>query len=254
MNHTTPHLLSGQGNKRALVFIHYFGGAAQSWQWLIPYLSTEYYCISINLPGFGNTIISENPSVAYYAMFIQEELEQLGVNEYVLIGHSMGGKIALQLALNDRHQKKIRQLILLAPSPPTIERMPEEEKQRMLQHPNETIEKETVYKIIVAPLTEEQFALAVHTQGIIDNCVWKWWILDGMNTPLSDEVEHLKLPISLIASTDDPCITPKMLNEDVIPYLPSGIQLMIYKKIGHLYPMEAPEWLAGVIESIVKYK
>ncbi|MDB5255941.1 MAG: hypothetical protein JWM14_636 [Chitinophagaceae bacterium] len=252
MINPTPHLLSAQNNKPVLVFIHYFGGAAQSWKWVIPFLSPDYYCIALTLPGFGATPMEHEPSVAYYARFIQEELERLGVMKYSLIGHSMGGKIALQVALNEQHQKKLRQLILLAPSPPTIERMPESEKERMLQHPNEEVEKETVHKVTVVPLKEEEFALAVHTQSIIDNRVWRWWILEGMNTPLSSQTTQLTLPIALMASVDDPSITPKMLNDDVIPNLPSSTQLMIYKKIGHLYPLEAPEWLAGVIRSTIK--
>jgi len=179
-------------------------------------------------------------------------LIKLSIKEYVLIGHSMGGKIALQVALNESHQKNIQQLILLAPSPPTVERMPEIEKERMLQHPNEAVEKETVRKITVGDLTDEQFTLAVHTQSIIDNRVWRWWILEGMNTPLSSQTKQLTLPISLISSIDDPCITPEMITKEAMPNLPVQTELLMYKKIGHLYPLEEPEWLSYVIHYTIK--
>ncbi|MBC7486233.1 MAG: alpha/beta hydrolase [Cytophagaceae bacterium] len=252
MEKNSPHLLSAQKDKPVLVFIHYFGGAAQSWKWVIDILSPEYYCVALSLPGFGNNPIAQKPSVDYYSSYIQQELITLGIKEYVLIGHSMGGKIALQVALNEQHEKNIQQLILLAPSPPTVERMPEREKERMLQHPNEEVEKETVRKITVGNLTDEQFALAVHTQSIINNRVWRWWILEGMNTPLSSETKQLTLPIALISSIDDPSITPEMIQQETMPNLPPQTQLMMYKKIGHLYPLEEPEWLSYMIHYTIK--
>ena len=122
----------------------------------------------------------------------------------------------------------------------------------MLQHPNEAVEKETVRKITVGDLTDEQFTLAVHTQSIIDNRVWRWWILEGMNTPLSSQTKQLTLPISLISSIDDPCITPEMITKEAMPNLPVQTELLMYKKIGHLYPLEEPEWLSYMIHYTIK--
>jgi len=252
MKKNSPHLISEQHNKPTLVFIHYFGGSAESWKWVIDILAPEYYCVALSLPGFGNNPIEQSPSVEHYAAYIQQELNTLGVKEYVLIGHSMGGKIALQVALNDQNKRHMQQLILLAPSPPTIERMPEKEKERMLQHPNEETEKETVRKITVGQLTDEQFTLAVHTQSIIDNHVWRWWILEGMNKPLPSQTQQLTIPIALISSIDDPCITPEMIQLEALPNLPMHTELMMYKKIGHLYPLEEPEWLSYMIHYTIK--
>jgi pimeloyl-ACP methyl ester carboxylesterase len=241
---------TGKGNK-TIVFIHYFGGSAESWRWVIDILAKDYTCLAFNLPGFGQTQISNDPSVEYYADFIKEELEKLNISQYILIGHSMGGKIAVELATQDEH-KQIHQLILLGPSPPTIESMPKAEKTRMLKHPNEDVAKETVQKIIVNPLSAEQYALAVNTQLIIDQKVWQWWILKGMNIPVKRNPKYLTIPVTLISSENDPCITPKMINEEVLSTLPAQTQFISCKNIGHLYPLEAPVWLAEVIELIVK--
>lgn len=252
MKNNSTHILSGNIDKPVLVFIHYFGGAAQSWKWVIDILSSEYYCVALSLPGFGNNPMNEIPSIDYYAAYIQQELNTLEIHEYSLIGHSMGGKIALQVALNDHHEKKIQQLILLAPSPPTIEQMPDKEKERMLQHPNKEVETETVNKIIVQSLSDDKFTTAVHTQSIINNRVWRWWILEGMNTPLSSKTKQLTLPIALFSSIDDPCITPEMIQKETMPNLPAQTDLLMYKKIGHLYPLEEPEWLSYMIHYTIK--
>ncbi len=86
-------------NGETLVFLHYFGGSAGSWQWVAEKLKDSFRCISINLPGFGGTPALQAPSIQCYANYVQDQLSLLAVNNYHLIGHSMGGKIAMQLAI-----------------------------------------------------------------------------------------------------------------------------------------------------------
>lgn len=241
----------GDGLK-TLVFLHYFGGSAQSWNWLVDILYTDYRCITINLPGFGETTIDTKPSVEYYAEFVQTILAQSNIGRYNLIGHSMSGKIAVKMATKD-HSNSIQQLILLAPSPPTVEHMPEAEKVRMLNHPNENVAVETVKKITVKPLNEDQFSIAVATQLQIVEPVWRWWINEGMKKPLDFDTHKLNgLPVTVITSTDDPCITFKMIQNEVMPNLPADATLITCNGIGHLYPMEDATWLANTLKSIVK--
>lgn len=101
-----------------LVFLHYFGGSAQSWQWVAEKLSDNYRCVALNLPGFGGTPPLEKPSTQGFADFVRSALSKLKIGRCALIGHSMGCKIALQVAA-DAAPETIQQLILVAPSPPT---------------------------------------------------------------------------------------------------------------------------------------
>ena len=132
------------GNKgEALVFLHYFGGSARSWKWVTEQLSDNYRCFAINLPGFGGTTPLQKSTIQGHADFVQRELKALGVDTYTLVGHSMGGKIAIQVAAN-APKGTIKQLVLIAPSPPTTEPMPEDEKERMLHHPKRSEAEKTV--------------------------------------------------------------------------------------------------------------
>ncbi len=107
-------------NGKTIVFLHYFGGSAQSWKWVGEKLKDSFRCISITLPGFGGTPSLQAPSIQCYAKYVQDQLSLLAVNNYNLIGHSMGGKIAMQLA-TDAIEGAVQQLILIAPSPPSTE-------------------------------------------------------------------------------------------------------------------------------------
>lgn len=84
-----------------LVFVHGSGDSAQVWAPLI-HLLPQYQSIALDLPGHGALIAepgSATMSVSEYAAFVQAELTRHRLTNPTLIGHSLGGAIALQLAL-----------------------------------------------------------------------------------------------------------------------------------------------------------
>ncbi len=114
----------------------------------------------------------EAPSIQGFAEYVQEQIISLGIKTYTLIGHSMGGKIALQMAAN-APKDSIQTLILVAPSPPTTEPTPEKEKERMLHHCDPQEAEKLIEDSIRKPLTEDQHALALKTQLITDRATWR---------------------------------------------------------------------------------
>lgn len=227
------------------MFLHYFGGSAQSWRWVAEQLSGEYHCIAINLPGFGGAPAMEEPSIQGFADYVQEELRSLGIKTYTLIGHSMGGKIAMQVAA-DASKESIRHLVLVAPSPPTTEPMPAKEKERMLHHPDRKEAEKTVVSATKQHLNEDRHSLAVETQLIIDNATWKWWLLEGMDHSIADRVTPLGMPITVLASKDDPVMTSEVIKERVMQVFGKA-ELVTTQQVGHLSPLEAPDWIAAQI-------
>jgi pimeloyl-ACP methyl ester carboxylesterase len=240
-----PFIDQGKGEP-TLVFLHYFGGAANSWQWVIQALEAEFRCVALDLPGFGQQPPLEEPSLQAYSDFVWEALAGLGVDHFVLVGHSMGGKIALQMAaasvLEEPHK-----VILVAPSPPTQEPMPEEERERLLQHHTDPENAETtVDQATLQPLSDTQRAIAIQNHTLATDSAWRWWLLEGMNQVISDRLRHLKTPVTVVASTDDPVIPFDILQSELIEKLPQA-EMVKLSQVGHLLPLEAPERIAEVI-------
>lgn len=231
--------------KPHLVFLHYFGGAAESWKWTIDALKETFDCTAINFPRFGNTEALKERTILNYAKYVLEKIKTNHSQNCVLIGHSMGGKIALQAAALDT-EKRIAQLILIAPSPPTTEPMKEEEKERMLQQNREQAEI-TVQKSTGIELDPEKFKLGVETQLMEDHQTWKWWIEEGMAHSILDQISLIQTPITVLSSTEEPVMTPEVIQERVMQHLPNA-RFIKTTKIGHLIPMEAPEWTAKTIK------
>lgn len=233
-----------------LVFLHYFGGSAGSWQWVIPQLEDKFHCVALNLPGFGGTTALNEPSLVSMAQWVLKELALLDIYDFTLIGHSMGGKIALQMATMPS-EMEIHQLILVAPSPPSFEPMPIIEKERMLHHPDTKEAAQTVENSIGKNLSEHKKNFAIETQLSADHTSWEWWLNEGKNHSIVEEVQGLEIPVTVISSDDDPVISMDVINEEVMPNIPK-VQLVQTRDAGHLLPLEKPDWLAEQIRIIAK--
>ncbi|MGF1521178.1 MAG: alpha/beta fold hydrolase [Leptolyngbyaceae cyanobacterium] len=239
-----------RGCDLALVFLHYFSGAAVSWQWVIEKLEPNFRCVAFDLPGFGDAPSLTHPSLQGYATSVRQALAELELGEFVLIGHSMGGKIALQVAAEPRI-KGLRQVVLVAPSPPTQEPMPQENKERLLNnHPSRISAETTVEESTQKELPDSRKETAIQTHMQAEESAWNWWLLEGMNNSIADQMQNVQVPVTVIASHDDPVIPYETIQQDVMGLLPK-VELVELSGTGHLMPLEIPDEISQVIRQLV---
>ena len=104
----------GQGPE-TLLFIHGLSSNLQVWTRNLPVLSARYRCIAVDLPGYGQSpALPGQVSLQRFSALLIELLYQLGATEATLLGHSMGGQVALTAAL--RYPRTVRRLVLAAPA------------------------------------------------------------------------------------------------------------------------------------------
>lgn len=91
-------LEAGRGD--ALVLVHGFLGGASQWRGQMETLSARRRVIAPDLPGFGDDAESAPiPSIPDLAGFLLGFLKDLDVPRFALLGHSMGGMLAQEMAL-----------------------------------------------------------------------------------------------------------------------------------------------------------
>jgi len=100
--------------QRTIVFIHGFGGYAGQWVYQLQKFSLSNRVIALDLRGHG---LSDKPTSGYDMATSQADLEKafeiLKVNSpFVLVGHSFGGALVTEFALN--HPERIEALVLMA--------------------------------------------------------------------------------------------------------------------------------------------
>ncbi len=107
-----------QGTGKAILLLHGFGASSYTWRHVEPALTASgYRVITLDLKGFG---LSEKPFDDGYSIFDQAALvsqfiDQIGLRKVTVIGHSLGGGVALVLALdkNPAKRKRITRLVLI---------------------------------------------------------------------------------------------------------------------------------------------
>jgi len=102
----------GSHDRPMLLMVHGLGDEADTWRHVFSPLSKQFHTIAVDLPGFGRT---EKPKTDYTPQFfintIIDLLDQLGINQTILIGSSLGGILAQGLALT--HPEHVKGLVLV---------------------------------------------------------------------------------------------------------------------------------------------
>jgi pimeloyl-ACP methyl ester carboxylesterase len=90
-----------QGDHRPIVFVHGLSGQWQNWLENIPRFAQHRRVVALDLPGFGvSPMPNETITIDYYARVVTELCDRLGLAPAVLVGNSMGGYVAAEVAID----------------------------------------------------------------------------------------------------------------------------------------------------------
>jgi len=82
-----------------LIFISGWGGTKEDWDYQMDHFSGSHRCVAIDLAGFGESGSNRTEwTMPAFAGDVTAVMDQLGIDEAVIIGHSMGGMVALEAA------------------------------------------------------------------------------------------------------------------------------------------------------------
>lgn len=85
-----------------LLFVHGWCINENYWKSQVEYFCENYQIVTIDLPGFGKSGKNRKEwTVESYAADVNAVISQLGLKQVILIGHSMGGNIVMEAALNN---------------------------------------------------------------------------------------------------------------------------------------------------------
>jgi pyruvate dehydrogenase E2 component (dihydrolipoamide acetyltransferase) len=110
------YLETGVGNEgRPVVLIHGFGGDLNNWLFIQPGLSERHRVIELNLPGHGGSSKEVGAGdLATLAGAVLDFLGAIDVPKAHLVGHSLGGAVALRMALDS--PSHVASLTLICPA------------------------------------------------------------------------------------------------------------------------------------------
>ncbi len=104
------YLTAGQSGT-PIVFLHGWGAFKELWWSALRDLGRDYRCFAIDMPGHGESRIRQTDRIEAIASRVAEFCHDLGLDSIVLVGHSMGGAVAVELTL--RYPALVKRLALI---------------------------------------------------------------------------------------------------------------------------------------------
>ncbi|TLS36430.1 alpha/beta fold hydrolase [Pseudalkalibacillus caeni] len=246
-------------DKPVFTLIHGFLSSTFSYRRLIPLLNRRYNVLALDLPPFGKSQKTKKFEHSYQnlSQVVIKLLENLAIEKSILIGHSMGGQIALNIAKN--RPDLVSRLILLSSSG-----YMERSKLSLVYSSylpffslglKKWLEKQGVRKNLLNCVSDPNMIDEEMIQGYLqpfnDDNIFKSltrMIRDREGDLSSEELKKITIPSLLIWGKEDrvvPLKIGKRLNRD----LPNS-KLIVYENTGHLLPEEKPN---EVLENILSF-
>jgi len=259
-----------EGEGDTFLFIHGLATYALSWRKNIDELKKSYRCIAVDLPGNGLSDRGDYPyGISFFAASVYELIAKLNLKNIVLIGHSMGGQVAIRLAL--LYPELINKLILCAPAGfetfNGFERSLYKSALQVLDFfasEDVSLAKTIRTSFYQVPSFAEQMidelSLLMHTSSLhtyrnmIEMCI------DSMlSKPVFDELSLLRTQTLVLYGERDALIPNRMIHpvttrkiaEEVIKLIPHAKLIMI-PQCGHFLQIEKAELVNAYLKEFVK--
>ena len=113
---TPVHVCDSEKGDRCAVLLHGYLESMLVWDDFVPYLYKQVRVITLDLPGHGISVV-KGPvhTMEYLADVVKDTLDALGIARCTLVGHSMGGYVAL--AFCEKYPERLDGVVLLSSTP-----------------------------------------------------------------------------------------------------------------------------------------
>lgn len=246
--------------EEVLLFIHGLASYLTSWQKIIPLLQNKYRCIAIDLPGYGKSQEGVNPATMdYFTDVVIDFIETLDLKNATLVGHSMGGQIALTTAL--KKTNLLKRLILLAPA--GIEEFEEWEKNFIIVTYDDELVCAGSDELISKNMEYNFYNMPPDTRFLIDDAIkmkdyrnfnfYKEVIKNSvrgmLEQPVTNKLNMLTMPVLILFGQHDYLIPNRYLHKNLtitelveiaIKKIPHS-ETKIIPECGHYIQLEKPE-------------
>lgn len=233
-----------------LVLLHYFGGSRREWTEVRALLSPHFECVSLDLPGFGDSADIIGYTVEEMTAAIAKTIKFLALKSFVLVGHSMTGKLALVIAA--QKLAGLKGLVLVAPSPPSPEPIQESNRKKMLAFRRVRQDAEEFLDGITAhPLVGEARERAIKDFMRCSPDAWTAWLERGSKENCAKHVNIVGYPALVITGDADPSLPASVQEKMTLPHLKRP-RLEVISQCGHLPTLETPGKLSWLISNFVR--
>lgn len=246
------------GKRPAVVLLHGLGGSAADWGELSPLLAAKGYDVHApDLPGsMKGAKLSDGYDPKSLAAWLLKTLDGAGLSEARLVGHSLGARVAGELAA--REPSRVRSLVLISPLGAVgygladklkwkamsrraiVQNAPERSMRNAVSYGfegNGLAKRAFVERALAARTGPEGAAIALALEKCVDG------VLDA--PPLAMRLRGTAMPLLVVAGANDP-LAPAEESEELSRARPDAV-VEILSGAGHYPMLEDPGRLAALV-------
>lgn len=243
-----------EGRGRPVVLLHGLGNSLNVWEGVARSLRTTYRVVRVDLRGSGDSSVPPGPyDPEEWVMDLLGLLDDLGIEDAHLVGHSLGSLIATRFA--GGYPDRVRSLGLVGTGPGT----PEDETaaQREIA---DRIERDGMAERVT---NEVEDSFSAHTRETRPELLGLYRELLKSNDPagyaaamrgmlafdLRDDLAAVDAPALLVVGEHD-AVTPPLASFLVADGL-ADASVVVLPDVGHMVPLAAPKRLAGELHDFL---
>ncbi len=238
----------GQG--KDLILIHGFCEDHRIWNALIPVLSESYRCTLIDLPGFGGS--EQLPSdLRIWGERIWEALDDLNIDKCAIVGHSLGGYVALAMA--EIAPDRVTGLGLFHSTAYADSEEKKNNRDKAIQHVrsfgNESFVKQLIPTLFSNPLHPACSSLLEIARGQRADAIVH--ALEAMRErpDRTHVLETLKAPVMILSGKDDGVLN--LTDQAALAGMPSECLWRVLDGVGHMGMFEDPKASISQIQQLM---
>jgi pimeloyl-ACP methyl ester carboxylesterase len=239
------YVVEGEGS--TVVFVHGFASSLGVWERLASDLSQDHRVVRMDLKGFGWSDRSEGDySPKAQSEIVWALLDELGVDEFALVGHSWGSSVSLQMALD--RPERIQKIVLYDGW------VYEEQLPAFFIWSRNPVFGPTLFRLWYKERVDDRMAMAFydperyvtqdfaeHVESTLERPGSVRAALAAVETQLYSEVQQqyasIEVPTLLLWGEHD-AVSPLWVGEQLASELPDS-QLRTYGSCGHFPMIEA---------------
>ncbi|WP_343525881.1 alpha/beta hydrolase [Sphingomonas sp.] len=244
--------------RTALFLLHALGGSARAWDAVMARIGPGVACRALDLPGFGARADQGYADVERMVDGVIDVVRSARVDRWIIVGHSMGGKIATLVAARagsgEVGLEGLAGVALIAASPPGPEPMDEDRRAEMLAWAADGRFSRTEAARFVDANTAERLPDRLRDAAMDDvqrsaPMAWRGWLERDSREDWSAQVDRIAVPALIVAGAEDGDLGEAAQRRLNLPHYPEAT-LHVVDGAAHLLPLERPDAVARLIADL----
>lgn len=237
------------GRGRPVIILHGLFGCGANWRGIARGLAGEYRLILPDLRNHGTSFHSETMSYADMANDVMALIHALHLSDVALLGHSMGGKVAMTMALSGLTGSTVAGCIIADIAPVAYDHNFSTLLDAMQSLPPDQVNsRKQAESLLLDKINEPELVNFISQNLVRTETGFSWRInLDTIRNYLPDILQfpsglrqrQWRLPSLFIGGSESPYMKPSR-NEHILRHFPTA-ELVMLKDAGHWLHAEKPE-------------